>query len=685
MKKLVLVGALVFTGAIALQDVSIGHGGTYRGPGDTVPPGGGGGGGGGTGPSGPGASGPSTGGPSGPSTPTPGGPGGTTGGGRPGAPSTGGGSQGPDLETWEYWWGFNKDPYLNLKAAIYAGTTTNSDDFWLGKDASNAKNALKPSEEAVRTKIVPALKEALEKERANDIVTGCLIALAKIGDKKSDDGSSEFEGIIAKFLKDPSQEIAETAAIALGVLANDASVQTLTDLATDSGDGRKLVGKTEVPYRSRAFATYGLALIGNKTTNNETRQQIARVLVDLLSKPESSTRDIKVAAIIALGLVPIDVDPGEGADGKGDVTASRQSQIKYLQKFFTDQNNHYQIRAHAPTAIARLLAPPGSPVEMKDSVCKMLLEALEVKNTKEDVVRSCVLALGQLGDTDKDKIDVEIRAALRKATTEADRQSRNFSMISMAQIGGRAGKGDGNEDGQKDCRTHLLSSLTGSKNHLRPWAGMGVGVMERALKDASLPQSASAKETLRTSLKGEGAPEILGAYAIAAGIAQDLEAKEILRGKLKDTSEQNAKGFLCVSLGLMGARDSLKEIQDIVRDSKYKPELLKQSAIGLGLLGDKELVPELVKMLEEAKALSSQASLASALGFIGDSRSIDPLVAMIKRKDLTESARGFAAVALGIVADKELLPWNSKLSVNLNYRANTSTLTGEGKGVLDIF
>jgi len=43
-------------------------------------------------------------------------------------------------------------------------------------------------------------------------------------------------------------------------------------------------------------------------------------------------------------------------------------------------------------------------------------------------------------------------------------------------------------------------------------------------------------------------------------------------------------------------------------------------------------------------------------------------------------------VALGIVADKEELPWNTKISVNINYRANTQTLTSPdaGTGILDI-
>ena len=47
---------------------------------------------------------------------------------------------------------------------------------------------------------------------------------------------------------------------------------------------------------------------------------------------------------------------------------------------------------------------------------------------------------------------------------------------------------------------------------------------------------------------------------------------------------------------------------------------------------------------------------------------------------------GFAAVALGIVSDKEDLPWNAKISIDGNYRANTTTLTSPdaGTGILDI-
>jgi hypothetical protein len=57
---------------------------------------------------------------------------------------------------------------------------------------------------------------------------------------------------------------------------------------------------------------------------------------------------------------------------------------------------------------------------------------------------------------------------------------------------------------------------------------------------------------------------------------------------------------------------------------------------------------------------------------------------MLGNQDLRDLPRAFAAVALGLVGDKEELPWNSKIAVDNNYRANVETLTGAGAGILDI-
>ncbi|MCC7399597.1 MAG: hypothetical protein IT455_21215, partial [Planctomycetes bacterium] len=78
------------------------------------------------------------------------------------------------------------------------------------------------------------------------------------------------------------------------------------------------------------------------------------------------------------------------------------------------------------------------------------------------------------------------------------------------------------------------------------------------------------------------------------------------------------------------------------------------------------------------------AAIASAIGFIGDSRTVAPLKKLLFDDKLSDLSRAFAAVALGGVADKEALPWNSKIGTNINYRASVETLTNKSTGILDI-
>ena len=135
----------------------------------------------------------------------------------------------------------------------------------------------------------------------------------------------------------------------------------------------------------------------------------------------------------------------------------------------------------------------------------------------------------------------------------------------------------------------------------------------------------------------------------------------------------------------MGDKRAMVDIRDIAEKALRRPELLQQAAVALGKLGDKGVADELQKLLGDGDAtLATLSAVASALGFIGDRRTIEPLKRMLQDERLTPLSRAFAAVALGGVGDKEKLPWNSKIGVNMNYRASVETLTDKTAGILDI-
>ncbi len=719
MKKLLFAAALIAGGAVLLQDLSSGHGGTYRGPGDTVPAGGGGGGGGG--PSSPGSGGPSApggGGPSSPGPASPGAPGGGPGGSGGGPQSPGGGGDaGPDLTIWDYWWGFNREPYINLKSHIHSGAVvTGSDDFFLGRgEKQQARDSLRPSEATIRSTVVPALIEALNTERSNHIVTGAMIALAKIGDPKGEDGKPEegFSQHIKKFLADGNQEIAETAGLALGILASEqpANLEILTALVNNKSDvlrsqhGVQLTGS--ISDRSRAFAAYGLGLIGYKA-KDENRKQIVDTLVKLFEGEASkmATRDLAVACLTAIGITPLPIDEAAMASPVDTKKGfPRPTEIKnrfdqlmwVMSQFDNEQGLDFLVRAHVPITAARLLAdlPAGPSADnLRGLVARRLMQDVtKLSKAKQEIQQSCVIALGQIGDCDDQDLDKEIRAALMAAREElaSNLMAKNFAAIALAQAASRPGSGANPMAGldpkaKENVRKYFQETFSKAKSVYRPWVALAVGVLERGVQDNKYTSSVEMAAMVREALREAKQPSEVGAFAIALGIMKDVGGKEVLRDKLNNISDDDARGFNAVALGLIDDRESIELIQGVIKKSKYRPNLLKSAAIGLGILGDKSVVEELVTMLDSATGMASQAAISSALGFIGDSRSIDPLIAMLKDKQKTDNARGFAAVALGIVADKEELPWNTKISVNINYRANTSTLTAPdtGTGILDI-
>tara|TARA_R110000822_G_scaffold78346_3_gene187671 strand:- start:180 stop:947 length:768 start_codon:yes stop_codon:yes gene_type:complete len=201
------------------------HGGQYRGPADVVPPGPGGNTGRPSGPTTGGPAGPSTGRPSGPATGSPSGPatGGPTGPRAPGrGPQTGGrGSRlGADLTQWSFWWEFNKDPFIHLKDAIHSGgPQTGSDDFYLGSTRRDAHNSLAPTKKD-SLDILATLRRAMRSTNNKDIISACMIAMAKIGDIHPD---FKLIDVFKPRLESKNQEIRETAILAMGIAASDES------------------------------------------------------------------------------------------------------------------------------------------------------------------------------------------------------------------------------------------------------------------------------------------------------------------------------------------------------------------------------------------------------------------------------------------------------------------------------
>ena len=691
MHKTLLTAALSLSTCMFLPPEAMAHGGQYRGPGDIVPPGGIGGGRSGRpnaprGPKGP--NGPKTG---GPGMPSAGPPGGVTGGlggrGRGGGhPVSGGISLSDDLTTWDFWWEFNKDPYIRLKAAIHSGGVVSGGDVvWLGhRTQSEASDTLRPTKKEILRSILPKLKQAMDETNNRDINSSCIIAMAKIGE---DHPEFEILPVFIEKLKAKDQEISETAAVAMGISQMADAVDPLAEIVRDSAAGRALSGGSEVNDRTRSFAAYGLGLIGWSTNDASIKRQALDALTAVLKDDSIADRNVRVAAIHGIGLLRPDV---AGAENTllADCLAALDS---YWSKQFGP--GEQWIQSHVPTAVAKLLpADHHLTIKYRDRYLAALQGRSHIRNKQDNIDRSLVLALGQLTQADQPGAHAVTLALSQVTHQHKDRQTKFFALVSLGLIG------DDMRGTDRKNRDQLLRTMRKAQPLEQSWAALGLGVMthnllENAAKNTSTLSVAKSESDLigkeiMEQLKQEKNPDVVGAFAVALGLARHTPSADSLRELLQKRKNQSSvAGYLCIGLALMGDTHAKQDIQALVNTSVRRPELLKQAAIALGKLGDKSVGDQLQKLLtddEDSPSLSKLSAVASALGFIGDRRTIQPLVTMLFNQELTDLARAFAAVALGGIADKEPLPWNSKIGTGVNYRAAVETLTNGASGILDI-
>lgn len=634
-----------------------------------------------------GPSGPRTG---GASTPTPSGPStGGSGGWNPGSVPTGGrspaagiptGAQ-PGLEptSWELWWRFNRDAYLDLKAKVESIAPSTP-----GDDGPTADERIAFG--------VTAAMQALPRERQRDLVSSLLVAVARACDDAAYELGPEFVRALAPFVADPDQEIGETAAASLGILRHHAAIDDLASLLHDDEAGRALA-RGRVSMRTRAFAAYALGLAAARADREEMRAFAAHHLQrGLESSADASTPELAAACVLALGLVPM---PEESATSTEicDVPSlrsreerpprTRASQAALLTRYLRDRDRPELARAHVPDALARLGIDAGP--ELRAEIARELASVVDRGSNHEvAVVRGAVLALGRLGDADDDAADARTRHALRRMVDAPDFQARLFAYVSLAQVASRPGDSDDPSAAQADARDVLLDRLVRGRARERSWAAIALGVLEHGRARSGLAGSPAVRAALRRALGEASAADQIGAIAIGIGLCADRDAAKDLLRALDDVRDPTARGHVATALGLVGDPRARPPLRTILSASRFQPELLRETAIALALLGDVDLESTLLEELRVARSTASQAGIARAIGFAGSVATIQPLVKMLRDTTTSAGARAFSAVALGMVCDRERMPWNSYLSIGVNYPSAPSTLSDGSAGLLDI-
>lgn len=299
--------------------------------------------------------------------------------------------------------------------------------------------------------------------------------------------------------------------------------------------------------------------------------------------------------------------------------------------------------------------------------------------------QSAVSALGLIADADEEPVDVAARAALRKQIGEGDRLARRLALISLARASARLGEHDGNAKTLEETRLFLLGELTRGSTPERPWVGLALGILEHDVVERGDAASNDVRLALARALVEHQSPVEAGAYATGLGLVGGDVAKPLLE-LLDDARDDQVRSYAAVALGMARVRPGVEPLRKIVRSARYRPGLLRETCIGLGLLGDKTVSLELIYLMKDAQGLSAQGAIAIALGWVGDSRAVDPLFAIALDPTRTNGSRAFSIVALGLICEARPLPWNAPYASDSNYWIPPSTLFDPlaSSGILDI-
>lgn len=679
---------LVLTLTILATEPARAHGGTYTGPPFNPTGGGPGGGGGGAGPAGGGPSGPSTPGPSGPSGPGPATPG-------PGPrnpfPLTPVKDELPDPTRWQLWWHFNHDAFLDVRARIHALATT------------SPENLAMLERRRLQALLAPELVKVIEAGGKETVLRQTLLALARL--TKVRDLDVPLARLTQLYFGRDNPNLQEAALLALGVGGDFASIELLRHVLMDDEAGRGLlVQKGKIPTRMRVFAAYALGLLGRRDPSDDSRRHVVHALLFALGKEGAIERELRVGCALALGLVPIRPceTPAESQDPARQIEELHLCggiQTEYLLAIANNPELDPWFRGHAAASIGRLARSAGAGlpatddhplVLSRDELVRALIRLAQGARATPPVLQGCLLGLGVVADADRDEADAAARACLWESVRRDGPMAQRFALVSMAAAIGRPGTGAEPDGAWREGSTQLLREFARAKGGWLAWNALAIAVAGHGRAAHRLELPTSLADALRSRLLEAQKVEEAAACALAIavlGFSNDNTAAALQKAFQKQASPAyRVCGAL--ALGLLGVAESQGQLEKALDASGTSLENAIAASLGLRLLGDPDVVPDLLKRLAavDPKKPDDGQALVNALALLQDPLAGEPLIALLTDERRHEDVRAAIAWCLGVLADPDAPDWTARYANGVDYNFLPWTLKSpmeDGRGLLD--
>ncbi len=385
---------------------------------------------------------------------------------------------------------------------------------------------------------------------------------------------------------------------------------------------------------------------GRPIARDEAGNQVWDALMKTLMKAaRDKNRDVATGAVIALGKSgderarPLLVELVEDEDAHHTVNESAALALgmigggveerRFLERVMKDQRYRTRTRAFAALGLGFLGDVGALPA---------LMAQAKTKESSRDVPSCAILATGLLRE-EMIVPDLSRRLSGAPGRREKDDFLRAWYGAALAKVSSRSGI------------PAVLSSFSDKYVEVRRQAAFSAPALAG-------PDDAQVVSALIAALRGDKDTGVKAFAALALGqLGTPLAWPELQRAYRKGSPiiepyTALAMGFLARALKDPDQRDAvLKFLRREFRDVSSL-EVRGSFAIALGIAGDRESVPALLKVLSGKGAPDPRAHVAIALGLIGGEEA-KPVLRQVLLERSSPTLQREAALALGLLGDRE--------------------------------
>ncbi|MCA9319749.1 MAG: HEAT repeat domain-containing protein, partial [Planctomycetes bacterium] len=405
------------------------------------------------------------------------------------------------------------------------------------------------------------------------------------------------------------------AALALGVLGDGDASQALTDIV------RRGRGERDIA----SAALYALGLLG------DARSQVFLEYFVLAPGHDDVLRSVAAQALAYSGRSE-SVDTFARLLKDPDVNVRRSAAIAFGRIDFVSafRRDLESAQAELKSEFSGDGLSPAAAARFEGYLSRMRLKA------DEDELR--------LNQVKKHVVETLLDAGL----SDADIMVRNFSALSLGQIGGEPA----------EAALIDLVDNAGNDSH-RAFASLALALMP----------SADGRDAIRRNvIRQRIDADTRAAMLLALGLLEDQEISGYALNRLRSLGHADLAAYSAIALGLIDEQKASRPLREVVLGQSH-PELKRPFGLALGLLGLDRTIEDLGSLLDSGASAETRIRAAAALSAIRDHRSIKQLVSGAQSRKRPPKDLVLAAYvrAIGVLGERGDLPVLSGRFRDLNY------------------